>query len=150
MEAVASSMRRTFGFLRSARARQRSCLCPCERLDPDSEIVEERLRKTFLFSVMVSEVSAVLPTRVWFVDSVGADSDPALSAVLGLVSSDDEGTFTTSAGVLGREGVGAVELGDPMSCTRRRAVKISSSVNRPNGSRLLRIVPVKSVGSKSN
>lgn len=69
-------------------------------------------------------------------DSVGADSEPVLSAILGLVS-----------GVLGRDGVGAVELGDPMSCTRRRAVKISSSVKSPNGSRLLRTVPVKSVGS---
>jgi hypothetical protein len=84
------------------------------------------------------------------VDSVGVDSKPVPSAVLGLPSSDDEFSFTTTAGVLGRDGVGAVELGDPMSCTRRRAVKISSSVKRPNGSRLLRIVPVKSVGSNSD
>jgi hypothetical protein len=104
----------------------------------------------FLFSFILSAVSAVLPTRVWFVDSVGADSEPVLSAVLGFPSSEDESSFTTAAGVLGRDGVGAVELGDPMSCTRRRAVKISSSVKRPNGSRLLRIVPVKSVGSNSN
>lgn len=70
------------------------------------------------------------------VDSVGADSEPELSAVLGFIS-----------GVLGRDGLGAVELGDPISCTRRRAVNISSSVKSPNGSRLLRTVPVKSVGS---
>lgn len=113
-------------------------------------MAEERLRKMFLFSVIVSAVSVVLPTRVLSVDSVGADPEPVLSAVLGLVSSEDEGSFTRTAGVLGREGVGAVELGDPMSCTRRRAVKISSLVKRLNGSRLLRIVPVKSVGSKNN
>lgn len=69
-----------------------------------------------------------------------------LSAILGLVSSDD--AFAARAGVLGRDGLAAVELGDPMSCTRRRAVNISSSVKSPKGSRLLRIVPVKSVGSK--
>ena len=83
-------------------------------------------------------------------DSVGADSEPVLSAVLGLASSEDEGSVTMRAGVLGREGVAAVEFGDPMSCTRRRAVNISSSVKSPKGSRLLRIVPVKSVGSRNS
>lgn len=37
-----------------------------------------------------------------------------------------------------------------MRWTSRRAVKISSSVNIENGSRLLRTVPVNSVGSGSN
>lgn len=36
---------------------------------------------------------------------------------------------------------------DPTSWTRRRAVKISSSVKRPKGSRLLRMVPLNNVGS---
>jgi hypothetical protein len=35
----------------------------------------------------------------------------------------------------------------PISWTRRRAINISSSVKTPKGSRLLRIVPVKRVGS---
>ena len=41
----------------------------------------------------------------------------------------------------------AVEPDEEMRCTSRRAVKISSSVKRPKGSRLLRMVPVKRVGS---
>lgn len=48
--------------------------------------------------------------------------------------------------VLGRE----VESEGPISLTPRRASKISSSVNRPKGSRLLRMVPVKSVGSEAS
>jgi len=82
------------------------------------------------------------------VDSVGADSEPVLSATRGPASWEDEGSFTMTVGVLGRDGVAAVEFGDPISCTRRRAVNISSSVKSPKGSRLLRIVPVKSVGSR--
>ena len=46
------------------------------------------------------------------------------------------------------DGVGGFVMNDsPMRRTRRRAVKISSSVKRSKGSRLLRIVPVKRVGS---
>jgi len=41
----------------------------------------------------------------------------------------------------------ALEI-DEMRWTSRRTVKISSSVKREKGSRLLRIVPVKSVGSR--
>ena len=51
-----------------------------------------------------------------------------------------------AAGVLG-SGVVVGEVAVPMRWTSRRAVKISSSVNRPKGSRLLRIVPVNRVGS---
>jgi len=53
-------------------------------------------------------------------------------------------------GVVGREScgvVGEVVKAPPMSCTRRRAVKMSSSVKRLKGSKLLRMVPVKRVGS---
>ena len=51
-----------------------------------------------------------------------------------------------AAGVLG-SGVAVGEVAAPMRWTSRRAVKISSSVNRSKGSRLLRIVPVNRVGS---
>jgi len=59
-------------------------------------------------------------------------------------------TVIFGGGVVGRETcgvVGEVVNAPPMSCTRRSAVKISSSVKRLKGSRLLRIVPVKRVGS---
>lgn len=50
----------------------------------------------------------------------------------------------------GSAGVAVPDAGCEVSeirWTSRRAVKISSSVNMENGSRLLRTVPVKSVGS---
>jgi hypothetical protein len=47
---VASSSNRTLGRERIARARQRSCFWPCERLDPPEAIGAVRDRKIFLFS----------------------------------------------------------------------------------------------------
>lgn len=48
---VASSRMRTLGRESIARARQRSCFCPWERLLPEEAMGEERERKGFLFSV---------------------------------------------------------------------------------------------------
>ena len=56
----------------------------------------------------------------------------------------EDGGFGVSA-VLGRDLALASDW--PIRRTRRSAVKTSSSVKRPKGSKLLRIVPVKSVGS---
>lgn len=65
-----------------------------------------------------------------------------------MVSDDVDSSRATLAGVLGRAGDADDDVpGEPTSCTRRRAVKISASVNKPKGSRLLRIVPVNRVGS---
>lgn len=84
--------------------------------------VEFRLRKTFLLVI------------------IGVDVPVGVSGA------------ARAPGVAGREAVNGVEgfvvdVAAPMSWTLWRAVKISSSVKRLNGSRLLRIVPVKSVGS---
>lgn len=80
-------------------------------------------------------------TRVWEVVEVVASLSGESEAL--------DVNLTTGTGVAGRDtaGVAALESGDPINCTPRRAVKICSSVKIPNGSRLLRIVPVNSVGS---
>lgn len=56
---VASSSKRTLGRERMARARQRSCFCPCERLEPPEEMGERRERKMFLFSGALVRVLVV-------------------------------------------------------------------------------------------
>jgi len=82
---------------------------------------EERLRNTFLF-VIGEEVP------------VGLDVPLACPGVVGLEDVNGVDGFVT-------------EVAGPISWTLRNAVKMSSSVKRLNGSRLLRIVPVNSVGS---
>lgn len=59
-------------------------------------------------------------------------------------------TESVIVGVLGLLEFAVLGIVEPTSWTRRRAVNISSSVKRPNGSRLLRIVPEKRVGSATN
>jgi hypothetical protein len=76
-------------------------------LFPDSVTGDERLRKMFLF-VMVG------------VDAPVASSASTTRGVPGLDR------------LIGVDGV-VVDPGAPISCTRRRAVKMSSSVNRLNG-----------------
>src|SRR5579862_4774859 len=106
-------MRRTFGDLRSARARHRSCFWPCERLEPEDVMAEERLRKMF-----------------WFIGGVLG----GVTAASSLMITVGESALAIGGGCVA--GVPSSES-DPMSWTRRRAVKISSSVKRPKGSRLL-------------
>ena len=118
---MASSIIRTLGCFRSARARQRSCRWPWERLLPDSVTVEERLRKIFLLVIGVDAPD-------------GISNSTALPGVAGLEA------------VRGVDGL-VVEVGAPINWTRRSAVNMSSSVKRLKGSRLLRIVPVNNVGS---
>jgi len=101
---------------------------------PDSATVEERLRKMFLFSVGV-----LGSTRV---RSLEAGASLSRESELDV---DDVVIFTI--GVTGRDAA-ALDSGEPINCTPRRAVKISSSVKIPKGSRLLRIVPVNKVGSR--
>jgi hypothetical protein len=166
---VASSMRRTLGCLRSARARQRSWRWPCDRFAPDSETGELRFRNGFLLSTwkarstgssvlvavpsgMMSTVSSVAPPcapparmeRGFVVEAeqlVLISETTALAVGLGI---------STACGLPGGWGVAAPDVAadaDDIRWTSRRTVKISSSVKSSKGSRLLRIEPVKSVGS---
>ena len=104
-----------------ARARQRSCFWPWERLAPAEEMGEESERKMFVFSfaagsVAVREVALLAP-------SVGVG---------------DSGTSSSGTGVLSAEG---------MRCTRCSASCSWKSENWSKGSRFERIVPENKTGS---
>lgn len=112
------------------------------------------MRKGFLFSFgelgevevafglgisrTVSRTSVVVRTIVGVVGDV---------SLLLLVLLCAESPFV--AGVRGRFGELAMDVCAPISWTRRSAAKISSSVKRSKGSRLVRIVPLNSVGSRT-
>jgi len=160
-------MRSTFGALSNARARQRSCRWPWERLEPDSETGERRFRNGFLLSAVMAfafvefAISVAVPLGIEMVVSPLSVGSKIVVAVmlLGFVVAAFDGL--TLLDLVNSRGFGAVlavgvlssgvfvvgEVAAPMRWTSRRAVKISSSVNRPKGSRLLRIVPVNRVGS---
>ena len=77
---VASSRRSNLGRDRMARARQRSCFWPWERLDPDAEMGEAKLRNTLVFSFTPDS----LPTAVVVPDSVVEDSGTGVLSVEGI------------------------------------------------------------------
>lgn len=105
-----------------ARARQRSCFCPWERLAPELEMGEERERNMFVFSL-----------------TAGLESAAVVEVAL-LVASAEEvaGLSSSGTGVLFEEG---------MRCTRSSAWRSCTSVNSSKGSRFDRMVPEKRTGS---
>lgn len=65
---VASSSNRSLGRERMARARHRSCFCPCDKFAPEEEIGDDKDKKIFVFSLFAGSVAvtevAELPTAV--------------------------------------------------------------------------------------
>jgi hypothetical protein len=76
-----------------------------------------------------------------------ASEEAAVPSVLESFATGEVGWELLCARSIGVEGRDGVAEAGPMSCTLLSEVYISSSVKSPNGSRLLRIVPVNSVGS---
>lgn len=72
---VASSRMSSRGRERIARARHRSCFCPCERLDPEGEMGELRDWKIFVLPLASVKVTDVLLVE----DSVAASGTGVLS-----------------------------------------------------------------------
>lgn len=110
------------GRERIARARHRSCFCPCDRFAPPEEIGDSSDRNMLTFSLLAGLCSA------------------AVVDVAMLPSADDAsvGLAASGIGVLSAEGMRWTLCNACLSCT---------SENSSNGSRLVRIVPENRTGS---